>query len=165
MRKIKISILVAICLALVSCKYTFSGASYGTAKTVSIDFFQNLAPIVVPTLSTTFTEGLKDKFIQQTPLEMVTRDADLSFEGEIRDYSVMSKAVTAQEVAAQNRLTITTHVKFRNRIDDKWSFDQNFSAYEDYDSSSSLSSVQDDLIETIVEKLINDIFNASDANW
>jgi hypothetical protein len=135
------------------------------AKTVSIDYFQNIAPIVVPTLSNTFTEALKDKFIKQTPLTLITKDADLSFEGEIRGYSVTSIAVTADEIASKNRLTVSVHVKFVNKLDDKWSFDKDFSSYEDFDSALSINSVQDELIKTIVDKLIEDIFNASVANW
>ncbi|MDR0420820.1 MAG: LPS assembly lipoprotein LptE [Prevotellaceae bacterium] len=154
------------CVITTSCGiYSFTGASYGAAKTVSIDYFQNIAPIVIPTLSNTFTEALKEKFVKQTPLTLITKDADLSFEGEIRDYSVSSIAVTAEEIASQNRLTIRIHVKFTNKLDEKWSFDRDFSAYEDFDSAQSLNSVQDNLIKLIVDKLIEDIFNASVANW
>ncbi|MDR1985226.1 MAG: LPS assembly lipoprotein LptE [Prevotellaceae bacterium] len=166
--KIKIYILLCLCVCTitVSCGiYSFTGASYGMAKTVSIDYFQNIAPIVVPTLSNTFTEALKDKFIKQTPLTLITKDADLSFEGEIRGYSVTSIAVTADEIASKNRLTVSVHVKFVNKLDDKWSFDKDFSSYEDFDSALSINSVQDELIKTIVDKLIEDIFNASVANW
>jgi hypothetical protein len=145
--------------------YSFTGASYGTAKTVSIDYFPNNAPIVVPTLSNTFVEALKDKFIKQTPLKLVTKDADLSFEGEIRGYSITSIAVTADEIASKNRLTISVHVKFVNKTDDKWSFDKDFLAFDDFDSALSINSVQDGLIKTITDKLIEDIFNASVVNW
>ena len=44
-------------------------------------------------------------------------------------------------------------------------FDSNFSAYEDYDSSKSLDQVEGDLIPQILEKLTDDIFNKSVANW
>ncbi|MDR2125478.1 MAG: LPS assembly lipoprotein LptE [Prevotellaceae bacterium] len=164
--KIYLSFIFFACAAISSCGiYSFTGASYGAAKTVSIDYFQNIAPIVIPALGNTFNEALREKFVKQTPLTLVTKDADLAFEGEIRDYSVNSIAVTAEEVATKNRLTIKVHVKFTNTIDEKWSFDRDFSAYEDFDSAQSLNSVQDDLIKTIVEKLIEDIFNASVANW
>ncbi|MDR3226467.1 MAG: LPS assembly lipoprotein LptE [Prevotellaceae bacterium] len=165
-KSIYFSLFLFASVMLTSCGiYSFTGASYGAAKSVSIDYFQNIAPIVVPTLSNTFTEALKDKFIKQTPLTLVTKDADMSFEGEIREYSVTSIAVTAQEIASQNRLIIKVHVKFVNKLDDKWSFDKEFSAYDDFNSAQSLSTVQDGLIKTIVDKLIEDIFNASVANW
>ena len=164
--RVAISLYLSVTVLLTSCGlYSFTGASYGLAKTVSIDYFQNMASIVVPTLSNTFTEALNDKFVKQTPLNLVTKDADLSFEGEIRGYTVNSIAVTAEEVASKNRLTITVHVKFVNKHEDKWSFDRDFSAYEDFNSTQSLESVQGELIKTIVDKLIEDIFNASVANW
>ncbi|MDR2292540.1 MAG: LPS assembly lipoprotein LptE [Prevotellaceae bacterium] len=163
--KIYLSAVLFLCTTISCGIYSFTGASYGAAKTVSIDYFQNIAPIVIPTLSNTFNEALREKFVKQTPLTLVTKDADLAFEGEIRDYSVNSIAVTADEIASQNRLLIRVHVKFTNKLDDKWSFDRDFSAYEDFDSSQSLNSVQDDLIKTIVDKLIEDIFNSSVANW
>ncbi|MDR1553461.1 MAG: LPS assembly lipoprotein LptE [Prevotellaceae bacterium] len=164
--KIYLSLALVACVTTISCGiYSFTGASYGAAKTVSIDYFQNIAPIVIPALSNTFNEALREKFVKQTPLDLVTKDADLAFEGEIREYSVNSIAVTADEIASKNRLLIKVHVKFTNTLDEKWSFDKDFSAYEDFDSAQSLSSVQDDLIKTIVDKLIEDIFNASVANW
>lgn len=161
-----ISTLLLVCTMPVSCGiYSFTGASYGTAKTVSIDYFPNNAPIVAPTLSNILVEGLKEKFVKQTPMTLVTKDADLSFEGEIRGYSVTSIAVTAEEIASKNRLTISVRVKFVNKTDDKWSFDRDFSAYEDFNSSQSLSSEQDRLIKEITDKLIEDIFNAAVVNW
>jgi hypothetical protein len=164
--KIAILLYLALTVMFTSCGlYSFTGASYGAAKTVSIDYFQNMASIVVPTLSNTFTEALKEKFVKQTPLNLIAKDADLSFEGEIRGYTVNSIAVTAGEFASKNRLTITVHVKFVNKLDEQWSFDKDFPAYEDFDSAQSLASVQDGLIKTIVDKLIEDIFNASVANW
>jgi hypothetical protein len=164
--KTYLSVVLSAFIMITSCGiYSFTGASYGTAKTVSIDYFQNIAPIVIPMLSNTFNEALRDKFVKQTPLTLITKNADLVFEGEIRDYSVSSIAVTAEEVASKNRLTIRVHVKFTNNVDEKWSFDRDFSAYEDFDSTQSLNSVQDNLVKTIVDKLIEDIFNASVANW
>lgn len=159
-------LLLFICTIPWSCSiYSFTGASYGTAQTVSIAYFQNNAPIVVPTLSNSFVEALKDKFIRQTPMQLIERDADLSFEGEIRGYTVTSIAVTAEEVASKNRLTVTVHVKFVNKTNDKWNFERDFSAYEDFDSTLSISSVQDNLIRLIIDKLVEDIFNASVVNW
>jgi hypothetical protein len=161
-----VSLFLFICTMTAACGiYSFTGASYGTAKTVSIDYFPNNAQIVVPALSNTFVEALKDKFVKQSPMTLVTKDADLSFEGEIRGYSVTSIAVTAEEIASKNRLTISIHVKFTNKTDDKWSFDKDFSAFDDFDSAQSLNTVQDGLIKTIIDKIVEDIFNAAVVNW
>jgi hypothetical protein len=87
------------------------------------------------------------------------------FEGEITSYAVTPQAVTAAELASQNRLTIGIHVKFTNSIDETQNFDKAFSQYEDYDSQQSLNDVEGQLVELITEKLCEDIFNAAVANW
>ncbi len=149
-----------------SLKYSFSGASISPdAKTFSVAFFPNMAPLVNPTLSASFTEAMKLKFITGTRLSQTDEDGDLSFEGEITGYHVAPQAITAGEVAALNRLTITVHVKFVNKIDPSQNFDKSFSQFEDYDSQKDLASVEAGLVEAVTQKLIEDIFNASVANW
>jgi hypothetical protein len=161
--------LILLCLlAVSSCtiKYSFTGASIPPdAKTFSVQFFQNVAPLVIPTLSPEFTDALKDKMLRGTRLSQVDEDGDLNFEGEITGYDVAPKAITAGEVAEQNRLTISARVKFTNETDPNQNFDKTFSQYVDYSSNLDLSSLQDQLIAEILEKLMEDIFNAAVANW
>jgi len=164
--KKNITIFVFLSLLFSGCSiYSFSGATYGTAKTITIGFFDNVAPIINPTLSQTFTEELKDKFVSQSPLVMVNRNGDMTFEGKIVGYETKPMDIKAGEVAASNRLTITVKVKFVNNTEHKYDFDRNFSWYEDYESSQNLSDVEAELVEKIVEKLIEDIFNAAVVNW
>ncbi len=171
-RKIYIAFLAAFVLVAVGggsgCRggYSFTGASISPdVKTISIDYFQNMAPIVMPTLSNDFTEGLKTKFKRQTSLQFIEAGGDLHFEGEITGYDVMSKAIQANETAALSTLTITVKVRFTNEKDEKQSFDQQFSASEDFPGSQTLESVQGTLIPQIIEKLTENIFNAAVANW
>ena len=157
--------------ALAGCKvhYGFTGASIlPSVKTISIAYFPNRAPIVNPTLSQELTEKLKDKFISQTSLNMISGDGDLSFEGEITGYDTKPIAITGNDLADKaslNRLTITVKVKFVNLKDPKSNFDSQFQAYEDYSSDQGLDAVEGDLIPLILEKLIEDIFNRSVVNW
>jgi hypothetical protein len=134
-------------------------------KTVSIEYFPNMALLVVPTLSNTFTEALKDMFTRQTRLTQVDSDGHLHFSGEITDYRIMPTAITSEEVASQNRLTITVKVRYVNQMDDKQSFDKSFSAYADYPGSASIEQYQSELIDEIVKTLTENIFNASVGNW
>jgi outer membrane lipopolysaccharide assembly protein LptE/RlpB len=153
---------------LVGCKvtYSLSGASIpANAKTVSIPYFPNNATLVSPTLSATLTDELQTRFTNQTKLELVPENGDLAFEGEITNYSVQPVAVTSNDVAAENRLTITVKVKFTNRIDPTFDFNKSFSAFQQYPSSSDLSSVEGALIPELVSQLVDDIFNAAVANW
>lgn len=151
----------------VQIKYSLSGASIPPdAKTFSVAYFPNNAPMVAPTLSTTLTEALRDKFSRQTRLQQVDEGGDFAFEGEITNYSSTTASVSSGDYALQNRLTITVKVTFTNAIDQTLSFNnKSFSSYADYDSSQLLLDVQDQLIEEIVEKLVNDIYMAAAGNW
>src|SRR5690606_24535555 len=106
--------------------YSFTGGDVGNAKTISVDFFPNYAPIVEPTLSQVFTEALRDIFIRQTSLELVERGGDLHFEGTITGYDVKPINAQSSDVgkAAANRLTITVNVIYVNKLEEKKSFEQ-----------------------------------------
>ncbi len=145
--------------------YSFSGASIpAEAKTVSVDYFPNHAQLVNPMLSNNLTNALRDAMTNQTTLDMVEAGGDLAFEGEITDYRTNPVAITGQ-TAAMNRLTITVKVRFSNRIDDSKDFEQSFSRYEDYPSNQDLNSVQESLTATIIDQLVEDIFNKALVNW
>lgn len=160
-------------LALVMCatsgctvKYSFSGASIPLeAKTVSVPYFPNNAPMVAPTLSSTITEALQDKFARQTKLQLVDSGGDLAFEGEISNYTSTPAAITSAETAAMNRLTITVKVKFTNVYEPQNNYNKSFSAFAEYDANQLLQDIQDQLITEICEQLVQDIFNAAVANW
>ena len=146
--------------------YSFTGASIpAQAKTISVEYFSNQAPIVVATLSQTFTDGLRDKFASQTSLDVINRNGDLAIEGAITGYSTQPVAIQGNEQAAMNRLTITVKVKFTNKFDEKQDFEQTFSRFSDYSSGQNLVTVQEGLIEEISQGLIEDIFNKSVVNW
>jgi hypothetical protein len=159
---------ILLALVLQGCKisYSFSGASIPPeVKTVSVQYFPNRASNIQPTLSNTFTNALKDKIQSQTNLILVNEDGDVNFEGEIQDYYTKPIAITKGDEAAKNRLTIKVRVRYENSVDEKQNFNQTFSRYEDYESSKSLSSVESQLIEEIVDLLTDDVFNKAFVNW
>ncbi|WP_217447725.1 LptE family protein [Maribellus comscasis] len=146
--------------------YSFTGVNLSSdIKTYTVYYFPNRARLVNPNLSQTFTEELREKLQRQTSLNEVQDNGDLIFEGQIENYDVRPMSIQKDDLAAQNRLTITVKVKYTNGADPDLSFERSFSAYEDFDSTSSLSDIEDDLVPTIVEKLLEDIFNATVANW
>jgi hypothetical protein len=146
--------------------YSMTGASIAPdVKSVSVQYFVNRAPLGIANLEQYFTDELKDKFKSQTTLTVVTDGGHLDFSGEITKYLMRPMAITGDEIAAQNRLTITVHVKFTNEIEPQYNFDQDFTQFTDYNSDLDLSSVEQGLMEDIVEKLIEDIFNQSVVNW
>lgn len=146
--------------------YSFSGTSIQPdVETITINYFEYKAEKVNPSLSNQITEDLRTQFRKMTRLEQVDIDGDLEIEGEVTGYDVAASAVTADEVAARNKLTVTVKVKFTNRKYPEDNLEQNFSAFEEYDSTQSLDAVQDALCADIVKKLIEDIFNATVAQW
>jgi hypothetical protein len=169
--KLKNSILSVTCclmLLLSSCKihYDMSGVVLGDAKTVSVEYFQNNAPLAKPTYCSNLTEALKDMLTSQTALNLGGRGSDLLFEGQVTGYAVAPIAISSgTDVAAMNRLTITVNVKFTNNKNEKANFEQSFSRYADYPSSSTINSVEDALIKTINDQLTQDIFNRALINW
>lgn len=149
-----------------SVKYTLSGQSIPPdAKTVSVGFFINKAPLASPTFSQQFTEELKTKFQRETRLQLIGSGGDLEFEGAVTTYNVAPMAVQGNETAATNRLTIGVTVTYINNLDDKQNFTSSFSRFADFSSSQSLSAVEGELIPVISEQLIQDIFNRAFINW
>ncbi|MCR5709483.1 MAG: hypothetical protein K6G79_03250 [Bacteroidales bacterium] len=146
--------------------YSFSGTSIqADVKTICIEQVVNRAPKINPQLAPQLTEALNDKFRKLTKLEQVEDEGDLNLTVTVESYEVRATAVTANEVAAMNRLTITCKVVFTNVLHPEDNIEQSFAGYEDYDSNNSLDMVEATLCDTIIEKLVDDIFNATVAQW
>lgn len=169
-RNILLYFILALCLLplVQGCRvsYSFTGAAISPeVRTFTVYYFPNRARLVNPNLSQQLTEALQDKLTRQTSLDMLSESGDLEFEGQITGYETRPMNIKEGDVAAQNRLTVTIKVKYTNNKnhDDDW--EKSFSAYEDYNSTQSLNEVEDALMEEILVKLTEDIFNASIANW
>ena len=171
MKTIKIfrtALLAVLAMVISGCGiYSFTGTSIQPdVKTITINYFEYKALKVNPTLSNTITEALKDKFTKMTKLEQVDLDGDLEIIGEVTGYDVKATAITANEQAAQNRLTVNVKITFIDRKYPENSFEnKSFSAYADFDAMQQLDAVESSLCEEIVEKLCEDMFNATVANW
>lgn len=160
---------LVLCMQLLpSCKvtYSFSGVNISPeVETYSVAYFPNRAAIVQAQLSQAFTDALMDKIQSNTSLELATSGGDVEFSGEITGYVTRPTAITGDETAAMNRLTVTVHVVYTNYIEPDLDFDTSFSRYEDYSSSQNLADVEAGLIEIIVENLMEDIFNKAFVSW
>ena len=161
------SLVVTAILAQSCGLYSFTGTSIQPdVKTITINYFEYKALKVNPSLSNQITEALKDKFTRLTKLEQVDVEGDLEIIGEVTGYDVKATAITANEQASQNRLTVNVKVAFIDRKYPENSFEnKSFSAYADFDAMQTLDAVESSLCEEIVEKLCEDIFNGTVANW
>ncbi|WP_455510849.1 LptE family protein [Butyricimonas paravirosa] len=151
-----------------SISYSFSGVSLQNGeKTFSVDYFSNKTAFA-PNLGADFTEALKSYLRSRTNLtELTDNDGDIRFEGQITGFTQTPVDITADEIAAKNRLTITIRVKYTNTKDEsgKSDFDTSFSHYEDYGIDENYESIEPDLIKKIKEKIIEEIYNKALTNW
>ena len=167
MKKIKLFILSTFLLTLQGCGiYSFTGADTGAAKTFQVIYFQNTADIVEPGIDRTFTLELEDLIQNQTNLSLTNSGGDLIYEGEIIDYYVAPMSATAQNTAAQNRLTIAVNVRYYNTLEPEKDFEKRFSFYYDYPANAQLvGATLETALDEIFFRITQDIFNASLTNW
>lgn len=150
--------------------YNFTGGDVGTAETFQVNYFQNYASqspgsTFDPGLDREFTLSLQEVILNQTNLDLVSSNGDLLYEGEIVEYRVSPMSATAEQRAAQNRLTLTVMVRFFNRTKEDADFERRFSFFFDYPATSQLASVRDEAHQEIFERINQEIFNASLADW
>ena len=167
MKKLKFLLVLFIALTLNSCgPYNFTGTGKIDAKTFQVNYFQNNAPIVQPGIDRTFTLKLQDIVQNQTNLNLVRTNGDLTYEGEITSYTITPMAATADLTAAQNRLTVTVNVRYTNKNKETDNFEKPFSFYYDYPGTQQLLGASlTTALDVIFERITQDVFNESLAKW
>ena len=166
-------ILTLLCLYIMfilqscSVKYSLTGASISPETTsFQVNYFQNNAPLIEPGIERDFTNKLIDLLINQTSLELVKSNGDLVYEGEIVEYRISPTTATADNRAAQNRLTVAVNIRFYDIQDPDADFEKRFSFYYDYAGNVQLiGSQRDAALDEIFERITQDVFNASLAKW
>ena len=167
MKYIKYLLILIVAFNFNSCSvYNFTGTGEIDAKTFQVNYFQNNAELIEPGIERTFTLELQDIIQNQTNLNLVNSGGDLVYEGEIVEYRITPMTATADQRAAQNRLTVAVMVRFSNKNKDKDDFEKRFSFYYDYDGSTQLvGSKLTTALDEIFERITQDIFNESLAKW
>ncbi len=162
-----ILLLVGMVLSGCSISYKFNGANinYQTTHSISIADFPNNAAMVNPTLSPNLTEAIRDLFQRQTRLQVLSKGGDLEIEGEIVGYDISQGAISVDNYASENKLTIRVAVHFTNNIYPEESFDKTYSASQTYDASRLLTDVQDELCNIIITEISENIYNDTVAKW
>jgi len=166
MKSIKHILLLILVSSFTACGiYSLTGVTE-TPETFQVNFFQNNAPLIEPGLDIQFTNALQDLIVNQTNSNLVNSGAEVIFEGEIVEYRISPTTATANNRAAQNRLTIGVNVKYTNTKDDEKSFEQRFSFFFDYEGDALLTGGQRDTAwEAIFERITQDIFQKALADW
>ena len=158
-------LLATVCACKVT--YSFNGASidYNVTKTIQIEEFPIRASYVWGPMQNIFNNELKDIFANHTHLSQVKRNGDLKIEGEITQYQQRNKSVSAEGYSAQTELSMTVNVRFTNNKKHEEDFEQTFTATSTYETTQSLSSVQEELVTQMTKEITEQIFNATVANW
>ena len=167
MKQFKYILLLITAIVLNSCSvYNFTGTGKIDANTFQVNYFQNNAPLVEPGIDRTFTLELQDLIQNQTNLNLVKTGGDLVYEGEIVDYRVSPMTATADQRAAQNRLSISVNVRFSNKNKEADDFEKRFSFFFDYPGDQQLVGPKlSEALDVIFERITQDIFNESLAKW
>jgi len=164
-----LGVLPILLMALASCSvsYKFNGASidYTKTKTIQIADFPIRANFVWGPMASIFNTQLKDQYANHTRLIQVRRNGDLKVEGEITRYDQRNKSVSAEGYSAMTELSITVNVRFTNNVNHAEDFERQFTATASYETTQSLSSVQEELVTQMSKDLTEQIFNATVANW
>ena len=148
-------------------KYDFKGGIKidPRVKTFSVQYFDNRAPRIEPTLSQRMTTALKDYIESNTNLKLVTTYGDADFTGVITNYSIQAAAITAGDVAAQTRFTIAVKVTYSNIYDEEGSYEETFTKSLDFDSSTDISAVESEYSDDMIDEIVELIFNKAFINW
>lgn len=154
-------------LAACTVSYKFSGTSidYTKTKTVSLDKFPIRANYVWSPMESMFYNSLSDAFATKTKLTVLKRGGDLQLSGEITEYSQTNKSISSDGYSAQVQLKMTVNVRFVNNVNHDEDFEQSFSATADYDATQQLAAVQEQLVQEMINDIVDQIFNATVANW
>lgn len=163
------TVVLALALVVAGCSisYKFNGASidYTKTKTIQIADFPIRSAYVWGPMASIFNNQLKDQFANNTRLTQVKRNGDLKIEGEITQYSQRNKSVTSDGKSAQAELSMTVNVRFTNNVNHKEDFEKQFTSTSSFPTTTSLNSVQEELVTQMVEDICDQIFNATVANW
>ncbi len=154
-----------VCFLLTGC-YSFRGISIPPeANTFYISELKSRVPNAPSDLGQQFSENLKQKFLNQSRLNFVEIDPDISFSGEVTRFAVTSVAPQPGEVTAFSRLEIAVRMSYEYRLSEEENWESSFSFYSDFPRDQNLLDVQDELITVIFQQLAEDIFNKAFTNW
>ncbi len=89
---------------------------------------------------------------------------DYDISGEITGYDVTTSGISQQQ-AATNRLIVTVRLVFKNRLDATKNFETTVSRNFDFSASLSLSQAETELTPSIIQNMVDEIFNKIFSNW
>jgi len=162
---IKIFVFASLILGLSSC-YSFKGASLDPKlQTIQVSNIRMETAGGPANLTLEINEKLKEYFQRNTSLKINNKNPDLTIEGSIVGYELTPQAPTGDDKAGLNRITLRIQFRLTNRLDEDKNFEQEFSFYQDFPQSQTLTQVEKTLIPKLVDQIILDLFNKIAGDW
>jgi outer membrane lipopolysaccharide assembly protein LptE/RlpB len=136
-------------------------------KVFSIQTLENVAPNAPLSYAARLTEDLKDGIQNNTKLKLSNKanTGEVQIEGRITNYSVQPLALQANDVAAKNRLTITTNFTIFISKPKEEEMVVSSSRFADYNSTADFAVVEATLIDEINKQIVQDVLNKLFSNW
>lgn len=161
--------LAAVVTTIASCSvsYSFNGSSinYDKVKSISLSKFPIRSSYVWAPMESMFYNSISDAYSKKTKLKVLKKNGDMQLTGEITEYSQTNKSVARDGYSAQTQLKMTVNVRFVNTTKHEEDFERSFSATADYDSKLQLNAVQEELVQQMIDDIVDQIYNATVANW
>ena len=163
------SLLCTLLLSLTACKscsYSLSGINIpADVNTFSVQYFNNQASYVNPSLSQKFTEQMKDKFLRETSLTLIGQDGDFKLSGSIVDYRTESVASDPNTGSSKNRFIMTVRVVFECPKHPEMNFTENISKFQEFNATETFQSIEASLSEQVSTQIIQEVFNKVALKW
>lgn len=142
-----------------------SSINYALVKSISVEKFPITCAYVWSPMEGMFYNSLSDAYSNKTKLQVIQRNGDMQLAGEITEYAQLNKSISSDGYSAQTQLKMTVNVRFVNSSNHDEDFEKTFSSTAEYDSSQQLNAVQEELVQQMIDDIVDQIFNATVANW
>lgn len=140
----------------------------------TVKTMENNAPNANLSYPAQLTEAIKDGVQNNTRLKLASNadSSQINIEGSITNYAITPIALQAGDIAARNRLTISTNYTIFINVppsdkealtEDKMTLTS--TRFADYDSNLDLSAVESQLLEEINKQIVQDVINKILSNW
>lgn len=160
--------LALLAVAVAGCGvYSFSGASIPSGwQTVAVPLAEDRASGGPPGIDQLLTDALITRFSDRTRLSLASDevDADAVVRATIQRYAIAPAAVTDQDVAALNRVSVSVRVVVTDRAEGRDLLDRTFQASEDFAPSEGLQG-EADAAASALEQVALDAFTAATSDW
>lgn len=161
----KLSCVLLMCIS-TSCLYNFKGISIPPdIKTFYVETFSIPAEEAPGDLNQLFTEEFRRKIREETRLVNNNENPDIVFSGSIVKYEIDYVAPDPDNTTSLNRLEISVKINYVNENNEEDNYSKSYSDFEDFDSNTNFRDIQEELNETIIDDILERVFNDAFTGW